>query len=368
MLIVGGGVMGCAIALELARRGVGVRVFERSVPGAEASSAAAGMLAAQVEAKEEGAFFRMCLASRARFEVWAEDLLERTGLDIEHRRCGILKIAFSEPDARELREHVDWQSRAGLRVEMFDDGAAAREIEPSSSDRGFVAAAHFADESRVDPPLYLSALRLAAERAGARFTTNAVVRRVVVEGGRARGLEVESQGVVEASDVVVAAGTWSNLVPGVPLAADAVRPARGQIVELTLPAPILRGIVWGSAAYLSPRDDGRVLVGSTLEFVGFQKAVTAGAVSKLLAGAIGLIPALAEAQVSRFWSALRPYTPNEMPLIGRSSVEHLWLATGHFRNGILLSPITAEVVASKIHGDEPPFDVARFEGVNLPPA
>lgn len=359
--------MGCAIALELARRGVEVRVFERSVPGAEASSAAAGMLAAQVEAKEEGTFFRMCLASRERFGAWAQDLHERTGVDIEHRRCGILKIATDERDERELREHVEWQSKANLRVEMFENWAAAREVEPTSSDRSFVAAAHFPDESRVDPPRYLRALRVAAERAGARFTTSAIVHRVVVEGGRARGLEVEGLGLVDASDVVVAAGTWSNLVPGVPLGANAVRPARGQIVELAMPAPVTRGIVWGSAAYLSPRDDGRILVGSTLEFVGFEKAVTAGAVSKLLAGAIGLIPTLADAQVSRFWSALRPYTPNEMPLIGRSSVERLWLATGHFRNGILLSPITAEVVASKIHGDEPPFDVAMFEDAGVPP-
>lgn len=365
VLIVGGGVMGCAVALELARRGVAVRVFERSVPGAEASSAAAGMLAAQVEAKEEGTFFRMCLSSRERFARWAEDLQERTGIDIEHRRCGILKVAQSEAEARELSEHVRWQMAAGLPVVGIEDVAAACEVEPALSQRSFVSAAHFPSESRVDPPRYLRALRIAAERAGARFTTNAIVQRVVVEADRARGVEVEGHGLVHASDVVVAAGAWSNLVPGVPLGAGALRPARGQIIELSSPAPQQRGIVWGGAAYLSPRDDGRVLVGSTLEFVGFEKAVTAGAVSKLLAGALGLLPALADAQVVRFWSALRPYTPDELPLIGRCSVERLWLATGHFRNGILLSPITAEIVASKLHGDEPPFDASSYEAVGM---
>jgi glycine oxidase len=182
-------------------------------------------------------------------------------------------------------------------------------------------------------------MRIAAERAGAVFSSGAMVRRVLLDGSVARGVEIEGGEQLRADHVVIAAGSWSNLVPGVPVAADAVRPARGQIIELFAKMPPLRGSVFGKRAYLAPRDDGRVMVGSTLEFVGFERAVTAGAVRDLLAGAIDLVPSLAHAEVTRTWSQFRPYTKNQLPLIGPSSVAGLLLATGHFRNGILLGPV-----------------------------
>lgn len=358
VLVVGAGVMGCASALELARQGARVRVLERSVPGAEASSAAAGMLAAQVEAHAPGPFASLCFASRDRFGAWADELKARTGIDIEHRVCGVTRVAFDEASEQAMIEHATWQRDAGLRVELLS-GEQARAKEPALSS-AVRAAGWFPDEARVDPPRLLRALRIAAERAGVVFTTGALVRRVVVEDGRARGVEIERGEILGADHVVVAAGSWSNLVPGVPLDAGAVRPARGQIVELLVGIPPLRGLVWGDKAYLSPRDDGRVLVGATMEFVGFERAVTAGAVRDLLGAAIELVPGLAAAELSRCWSAFRPWTPNELPLIGPTPVENLWLATGHFRNGILLSPITAEIVAACVRGDAPPVDVSAF--------
>jgi len=358
VVVVGAGVMGCATALELARRGLSVHVLERSVPGAEASSAAAGMLAAQVEAHASGPFTSLCLASRDRFGAWATMLRDQTGIDVEHRVCGIVRAAFDPREAARLAAHADWQRAQGLAVSLWT-GQQARAHEPAlSSD--VVSAAHFPDEARVDPPRYLRALRIAAERAGARFTSGAMVRRVVVEGACARGVEIEAGELLLAEHVVIAAGSWSNLVPGVPLGSAAVRPARGQIVEISAAIPPLRGIVWGQRAYLSPRDDGRVLIGSTLEFVGFERAVTAGAVRDLISGAIELVPALAGAELVRCWSAFRPYTPDELPLLGPSSVDRLWLATGHFRNGILLSPITAEIIAACVTGETPPVDLGPF--------
>jgi glycine oxidase len=187
-----------------------------------------------------------------------------------------------------------------------------------------------------------------------------MVRRVLVDGGTAKGVEIEGGEQLYAGHVVIAAGSWSNLVPGVPVAADAVRPARGQIIELVAKMPPLRGAVFGKRAYLSPRDDGRVLIGSTLEFVGFERAVTAGAVRDLLAGAIDLVPSLAQAELCRTWSQFRPYTQNQLPLIGPSSVAGLLLATGHFRNGILLGPVTGEIIADLVTGKTPPIDLAAF--------
>jgi glycine oxidase len=139
-----------------------------------------------------------------------------------------------------------------------------------------------------------------------------------------------------------------------------VRPSRGQIVELVTESPVIRGIVYGPGCYLSPRDDGRVLVGSTLEFVDFRPGVTAGAVQALLAAAIRLVPALVEANVSRTWSCFRPATPDELPLLGGTAIEGLYVASGHFRNGIVLTPITAEILAAVIAGERPPMDIAPF--------
>lgn len=359
VLIVGGGVMGCATAFALARRKIRVRVLERSVPGAEASSAAAGMLGAQVEAHDRGPFADLCLAGRERFADWSSALQEATGIDVEHRVCGITRAALSAAEVERIERHVAWQRDQGMRVELLT-AAEARTVEPALAESVRMGA-RYADDARLDPPRYLRALRIAAERAGAVFQSGGVVRRVVVEGERARGVELEGGAMLEAGHVIVAAGSWSSLVPGVPLSADAVRPARGQIVELITASPVLRGVVYGESAYLSPRDDGRLLIGSTLEFVGFHRAVTAGAVRDLLVAAIDLIPALALAELSRTWAAFRPFTPDERPLIGRSAIVGLLLATGHYRNGILLSAITAEILTALIVGEKPPVDPAPFE-------
>ena len=351
--------MGCAIAFELARRGIASTVLERSVPGAEASSAAAGMLGAQVESHEPGPFVDLCVASRERFGAWADALRGSTGIDVEHRVCGVTKVAFDIAEQTAMEEHASWQRAAGWRAETLRAGdVRTREPEVATDAIGGI---HFPDEARVDPPRFLKALRIAAERAGATFRTGAIVRRLRIQGDACGGVELEAGDVLAAGHVVLAAGSWSTLVGGTPLAPDAVRPARGQIVELLLPVPIQRGLVLGSKAYLSPRDDGRVLIGSTLEFVGFDRGVTAGAVRDLLAAATRLVPRLEAADVGRVWSSFRPYTANELPMIGACGVDGLSLATGHFRNGILLSPITAEIVAARIAGVAPPIDPSPFE-------
>ena len=356
VVIIGAGVMGCASALALAERGISALVLERSVPGAEASSAAAGILGAQVEAHADGPLARLCLASRERFGKLTSTLQQLTGIDVGYRPCGVTAVGFSPEDLGRLERETSWQQSAGLPLQRLD-ALGAREAEPSLSER-VLGGVRFPGDARIDPPLLLRALRIAAELAGARFHSGSLVRRVLTEGSprRAVGVVMEDGTRHLAPHVVLAAGSWSALVEGTELPPSAVRPARGQIVELQVPLPFLRGVVYGPGCYLSPRDDGRVLVGSTLEFVGFKSGVTAGAVRDLLSAAISLFPQLAEASVQRTWSNFRPYTSSELPLLGPSPIEGLVLATGHYRNGILLSAITGEVVASAITGSSSPLD------------
>ena len=358
VVIVGGGVMGCASALELAKAGAKVIVLERSVPGAEASSAAAGILGAQVETVEGDPVFELARESRARYPAWAEQLKSATGIDIGYRQCGILRVAFDEASKNQMLSETAWQQRVGLsfqRVERDQLHTLEPKLDPKAT-----FALGFPEEGQVDPPRLLRALYIAAVQAGVSFRSGAYVRAVAADAGAVRGVVLEDGSRVSSNRVVLAAGSWSTLVEGVPLEPTAVRPARGQMVELETPDPALKRIVYGPGCYLVPREDGRVLVGSTLEFVGYRREVTAGAIRDLLTAAIALVPTLSEATLGRTWSNFRPYSDKGRPLIGASELRGLILATGHHRNGILLAPVTAEIVCALVLGERPPFEVGTY--------
>lgn len=358
VLVIGAGVMGCAIAWELSRRGAKVTVLERSVPGAEASSAAAGILGAQAEAHAPSRGFALALKSRARYAAWAKALFKATGIDIEYRLCGVLRVALNEKAAREVLREPRFQLESGCKVDLLSARQArARVAVLTDAVQGGVA---FPDDARVDPPKLLRALRIAGERAGARFQSGTYVQRAVSDAGRVSGVALDDGRLLSAAHVVVAAGSWSSLVRGVPLPASGVVPARGHIVELRLPTPLFAPVVMGPRCYLVPRDDGRVLVGSTLEFVGFRREVTAGAVHTLLDAAIELVPALCEANLGSAWSSFRPYTEDGLPLIGETDIQGLIVATGHYRNGILLAPATADIVTALVLGKRPALDIEAF--------
>lgn len=345
VVVVGGGLMGSLSALRLADAGRRVLVLEKAVPGAEASSAAAGILAGQSESKSDGPLFSIAVESRERFVALANELRERVGMDVGFRRCGVLEIAESEQALDELERTFAWQRAAGHRVERIE-GAALRSIEPHLN-HAFAGAIALPDDAQIDPPTLVNAIAQAAERAGVTFRAGTTVRSVIVEGGVARGVEVED-GRIEAEHVVIAAGAWSSLVAGATVDASSVKPARGQIVELTLRTPPLKSVVFGRGGYLVPRQDGKVLCGSTLEFVGFQKDVTVGGLAKILGTITGLAPSLADAKVTRTWSNFRPFSSDGAALVGDAGVKNLTLATGHHRSGILLAPATAERVRSHV--------------------
>ncbi len=349
IVIVGGGVMGCATALSLAGRGAEVVVLERSVPGAEASTAAAGILGAQVESHGPGDHASALVAARDAYAGWADALRSRVGIDVGYKRCGVMRVALRESDVAALSATVDWQAAAGLRAELLG-GEAARSIEPGLSS-AVIAAAYFPDDAQVDPRRLLRALVAAmAREPTVTVRSGESVRGLLTSGERCVGVATDS-GDMHCDAVVLAAGSWSSLVPGVPASVPAVKPVRGQIVMLDERPPTLRTIVFGAGGYVVPRGDGLVLCGSTMEHVGYKREVTALGVRDVLATAIALAPELASAQVEGMWSSFRPESASGAPLIGASAMDGLFLATGHHRNGILLARHTAQFVTRAVMGD-----------------
>jgi glycine oxidase len=363
--VVGGGIIGSIIALRLAQRGSSVTVIDRGFPGDEASSAAAGILGAQLEARVPSPLLELTLASRALYPNLAAELHAATGIETGFERSGILMAALDEHEAVELEDKARWQTARGLVVERLS-GPEARLREPALG-AAVQAALELPDDGRVDARALTRACIRAAGAAGVRFVIAKEVRRVLVERGTATGLEIETERLA-AGAVVISAGCRASLLEGTGLAPSAVRPVRGQIVSLAGPPSILRRIVAvHGRGYLVPRRGHSILAGSTMENAGFEKATTVEGVARILRFATTIVPWLGEARILDLWSGLRPDTADHLPLLGEStSVRRLVLATGHFRSGILLAPITGEVIADLLASgrsdrDLVPFSPGRLE-------
>jgi glycine oxidase len=356
VLVVGAGVVGCAVAWRLQQAGVRCTVLERSVPGAEASSAAAGILAPQAEADEPGPFLDLCLASRALYPQFAHELAEASDVDIAFRESGVLEVTFDAQQSAAVQRRISWQRGRGLEAAWLEP-AALRALEPALSPE-VSGAARFPGDATVDNRQLVSALTIAAARAGARFLT-AQVHRLLERGGRIVGAATD-QGELHGDAVVVAAGAWTALVPGALASSEAIRPARGQMAMVRTRVPICRHVVFGAHGYAVPRIDGRLLLGSTMEFAGFDKQVTVSGLSSVLGVGLQLFPALSGAPVVETWAGFRPHTPDGLPVLGAAPLPGLFLASGHFRNGILLTPITAIVITETILGRPPSIDLTPF--------
>lgn len=356
--IIGGGVMGCAVALRLAQRGIAATVIERGIPGAEASSAAAGILGPQMESEHPGPLLELGLRSRALYPALAAELRDATGIDIGYVKSGVLAVAFAPGEEAELAARRTWQLGRGLRVETLSP-ELLRAVEPAINP-AVIAGLRFSDDGQVNARDLARALSQAAAAAGARFLQGRYVRRVVVQQGAAVGVELDGE-ILPAGAVVVAAGSWSGLVEGAGVPATMVRPARGQIAAIETRPPLFRHVInVHGRGYLVPRRDGSVLAGSTMEMAGFRKEVTVGGLAQILTLAHALVPALGDAPVTATWSNFRPFTEDHLPVLGLTAVRGLVLATGHFRNGILLAPITGQVIAELVAGTPPGFDLAPF--------
>jgi len=367
VVVVGAGVIGLAIAREAARAGMSVRLFDRGEAGGEASSASAGILAAQLEAHHPGPILPLALASRALYPGLVAALREESGVDVDLRRDGALVVARGAAMADELERTFQFQRGRGLAVERLD-APGLRRAEPALTEAA-VFGLRLPDEASLDPVLLVRALRLAAERAGVGLTTGTEVAGLSVAAGRVTGVRSADGAEHPAGAVVIAAGAWSGALSGPGIVPPPSEPVRGQIVAFAAPN-LIRHVLHGGTCYLVPRSDGRVLAGSTMERAGFDRRVTAEALAHLAAAALALVPGLAPASFHRAWAGLRPAAPDGLPVIGTAATPGLLYACGHLRNGIVLAPFTARAIVGMLRGevdvvdgiDLGPFSPLRFGG------
>jgi glycine oxidase len=369
-LVVGAGAIGLACAWRAAQRGLRIAVIDREAPGSGATRVAAGMLAPIGEASwGERALLELNLASAQLYPAFAAELEEVSGRRVGYRRCGALHVALDRDEAEELRRRHGLQRSLGLDAEWLRP-RLCRELEPGLA-TAITGGVHARDEGEVDPISLVDALATALARDGVDVIAGAEAVEAILEADRLAGVTTSDGRELRAEFTILASGWWSGRARWLPeRALPPVRPVKGQIVTLRGPAgePLCERIVATQWVYVVPRADGRVVVGATVEERGADLTVTAGGVHELLREAYRVLPDVAELELTSAVAGLRPGTPDNAPLIGHGALRGLVLATGHYRNGILLAPITAESVAALVSGGQPPavaapFGAERFEGV-----
>lgn len=349
VVVIGGGVIGLAIARALRRRGLArVVLVERGRLGMEASHAAAGMLAPQVEADDSDDFLELACASRDLYPSFARELREETGIDIELETTGTLLLAFDERDEEEAFRRYDWQSRAGLSVERLT-AEEARRLEPCIS-IALRSALRFPNDWQVENRRLVYALSAASDRLGVQLLTGTSAESLWIERGRVTGVETSS-GRLSAPTVIIAGGAWASLITAGDKRVPPVRiePVRGQMLCFEANPRPARHVIYSPRGYIVPRLDGRLLAGSTTELAGFDKSVTGSGVQAIMEQALEIAPGIGSLPLLDTWAGLRPRAEDNLPVLGMSAeIDGLFYATGHYRNGILLAPITGELIAEQI--------------------
>jgi glycine oxidase len=349
-------------------------VLERGEVGREASWAAGGMLAPLSEADDEDDFFHLALASRALYADFAGELKVAGGVDIEYRTEGTLYLALTGEDEEELDRRWQWQHASGLNVERLN-ADLVRKLEPLVNEK-LHWALKFPDDHQVNNRQLMVALSNAAQGAGVEIWTQTETKQLVTEsqGGQKRVTGVQtSRGEFKSGCVVIAAGSWSSLLllDGSTIDYFKVEPVRGQMLAVEMPSPVVSHIIYSRRGYLVPRaqcgsSKGYLIAGSTTEEVGWDKRVTAGGMASIIEGVTEMVPCVNGLAVTEIWAGLRPRAADDLPILGADPfVEGLIYATGHYRNGILLTPITARAISELIVKGESrinlaPFNVARF--------
>ena len=360
--VAGGGLIGASIAFELASEGMRVAVFDAQNPGREASWASAGMISPAPESSVMASLLPISMASVQLYPEFLQRVEELSGKTVGYRKDGALDLLLNGAEQSEIDEILALHRGAGLRAEALS-GPEAREIEPALTSE-LRAAVHRPDEASLDNRLFTEATLEAARRKGAEIFPGNGAKALWKERNTCKGLQLQ-EGRVEARWTVIAAGCFSACIKGVAAYAP-VTPAKGQMMALRCDSVNLKKDLWSGHMYLVPRHDGRIIAGSTVEYEGFDRNVTVAGMKKILGGAISLVPALESARIEETWAGLRPDSPDHLPILGPTDLDGLLIATGHFRSGILLTPITARLVrewvtTQKVSENWAPFSPMRFQ-------
>jgi glycine oxidase len=368
VVIVGAGIIGCTIARLLALRGADVLVIDRDSPGRRATWAAGGMLSPLIESAADDPFFHLADRSFDLYPALVEAVERESGMSVDYRTSGKLQCALDSESANDLRKLYDSPRAQQYGLRLFD-GAEARAFQPGLSDD--VQSALFVErDHRVDNRLFAQAIAASATAVGARIMIGVPVAALDTAASRVTGVRLASDEHVEADRVVLAAGAWSALIDGLPTPLP-VAPVRGQMLAVDTnygridDSPMFERVVGTEECYMIPRSDGRLVIGATVEHVGFDAGPTPEGIAWLIDAARTVMPGIAALPLIETWAGYRPGTPDDWPIIGADpALEGLVHASGHYRNGILLAPVTAEAVASIVDGDAPqwiePFGISRF--------
>lgn len=357
VIIIGAGIIGCSIAYHLSKKGVSCLVFEKGAAVQEASSASAGMLGAMMETDAPGPLVNLALASQTRYPELSGVLFEESGIDIDYTECGTIGVARNEEEKDALLQKCEFAQAFGQKVEWVGPEKLL-ELEPGLSEE-LLGGVNIPGDHQIQSPKAARAFYTAAERMGALFMEHTPVFRFITEGSRVVGVET-SVGRFFAEHVVLASGSWSpglmkNLGIELP-----VYPVKGQCYSAILPEG-LKHTVFALKCYLMPKRDGTILVGATQEEVGFDKEPRVEAIAYLHEIAASMVPAMRKALFVRTWTGFRPGNPQLKPFLGAvDGWDGLLLATGHFRKGTLLAPITGEIITSIVTGEPSPIDTAPF--------
>jgi glycine oxidase len=348
--IIGGGVIGCALARALAGEGVRVAVIERGAPGEEASWAAAGMLAPSAEAEQQSPVFALGLASLERYNQLAPELLSETGIDCEYRAVGSLVLFSDEAERQAWTDSLAWQRNQGVPIQELS-ATEVREREPQLAP--FAGAFFLPGDHQVDNRRLMKSLVQSCRIRGVEFVLGKAALEVERNGSRATGVRLENDRI-SAGQVVNAAGSWAGAIRVPGLAPAPIRPVKGHMLALQTDSLRLRHVARCQHIYVVPRSGGRFLIGSTMEEAGFDKTARAGQLTGLLNAAQRICPELQQSAFAEFWTGLRPASSDGVPMLGPTSLDGYFAALGHFRNGILLAPITAEILTGWLLRGRPP--------------
>jgi glycine oxidase len=347
VLIIGGGIIGLSIARELHKKGIkNITMLERGEVGKEASFAAAGMLAPNAETEKTDDFFHFCDDSNKIYPNFAAELYDETGVDIELDKSGTLYLALTENDSAEILKRFKWQKKAGLAVEHLS-ARETTQIEPFISP-DVRESLFFPNDWQVENRQLLYALQKYAQLNTIKIRENTEIKNLLVENGKIIGAETDMEKFF-AETTVIATGAWTSLIKTSGLMLPTVKPIRGQMISFQTAKRLFEKVIYTTRGYLVPRRDGRILIGATVEDAGFDKSFTENGEAFLRENALEIAPSLANLEVSEKWTGLRPFALDGLPIIGSfPPVENFYLATAHYRNGILLAPLTAIIIADKI--------------------